>query len=227
MSMFVTQSSFAFFLFLPTQASKLLKQLPFKVDSIEQLYHRGIGPKTLEKIEQLLRTGQCKRLDCFKSDPKLVALSTLSKVWGIGSQTARLLVENSGIYTVNELKERILEDQALGRIPIVNDIVTKTVMIHDDLMAKIPRHEVEAIRDSIIPVAGEMCIHFFYLGSCVGSLFILVLDFIYLPLSLFFITICDQTVSILPGVEVQVVGSYRRGNLTSGDVVSVIYALFK
>jgi ribosomal protein S13 len=137
------------------------------VDSIEKLKGMrkgtGLGPKTLEKIEEILQTGGLARLENFKSNARLTALTKLTTVWGIGQSTAEALIDKEGIYTINELKERIRKDKEEGRkICVVNDIVVKTVEVHDDLIAKIPRVEIEALREKVFPVAGNkkiVCMH--------------------------------------------------------------------
>ena len=89
------------------RAAKIIKQLPFQVESADQLTDiKGIGPKIATKIDQLLEKGTIEQLQQIKArqDPRRVkALREFQTIHGIGPAVAAKLYDVHGIGTVKKL----------------------------------------------------------------------------------------------------------------------------
>jgi DNA polymerase/3'-5' exonuclease PolX len=52
---------------------------------------KGIGPSSLEKIEEYFRTGSMSRIKEFETDPKRIAMKKMMDIWGVGRVKVRRL----------------------------------------------------------------------------------------------------------------------------------------
>ena len=95
------------------------------------------------------------RLEEFRCDPRRVAKIELCAVWGVGASTAEALVRQ-GVRGVADLRARVAAAAAVGAPPLVNPTVERTLLVYEDLRKKIPRQGVEAIRDAVLRVAGDL-----------------------------------------------------------------------
>jgi len=50
---------------------------------------RGIGRRIVDKIEEIIRTGELKRLQVMEMDPSVKSLELFGKIWGVGAATAQ------------------------------------------------------------------------------------------------------------------------------------------
>ena len=89
-----------------------------------------------EKIAEIASSGHLRRLDHL--DPNLEALERFTNLWGAGPTTARQWVDQ-GLRTLEDLKER----GNLNRQQLVG------LKHYHDLMERIPRDEVTAIREEV------------------------------------------------------------------------------
>lgn len=80
---------------------------------------KGIGPGSLERIREMLRTGTCRDLERLRAEYP-TALRTLLEVRGLGPTTARLVYQRLGITTPAEL-ERAARSGLLLKVPGVGD----------------------------------------------------------------------------------------------------------
>lgn len=101
----------------------------------------GIGKGTIDRISEILKTGELKELKNFKYDNKKKdkALSNLEKVIGIG-RTKALEFHKMGITSVTDLKNKIKK----GTIE-VNDKIKLGLKYHNVYKKNIPREEIDLI----------------------------------------------------------------------------------
>jgi len=94
--------------------------------------------------------GTCNRLEALISDPNLRAAEELVDVWGIATSTAKTLIAR-GITSIAQLRAQVAQDDLAGTPnATLNDGQRLGLKYHEDLMERIPRREVEAIRDVVI-----------------------------------------------------------------------------
>eukprot|EP00051_Salpingoeca_urceolata_P022852 m.380153 g.380153 ORF g.380153 m.380153 type:complete len:386 (-) comp20034_c0_seq4:32-1189(-) len=111
-----------------------LKRLPQKVTCIDDVKGKlwQAGAKTLQKIEEILRSGHLRRIDELRT-PEQEAEQLFSRVWGIGAATAKKFVAR-GLRTLDDLKMHATGLTASQRIGL---------QLFDELEQRIPRSEVE------------------------------------------------------------------------------------
>jgi NAD-dependent DNA ligase/DNA polymerase/3'-5' exonuclease PolX len=143
---------------------------PSDILSPEQLKGKpGIGSTIMEKLEEYMETGTLKVIEREKVNP----VNILADVYGIGPKKAKELVDN-GITSIEQLR---------ANQQLLNDIQKVGLQYYEDILARIPRSEVEQY-ESI--VAEE------------------------------FKKIATQK------SRFEIVGSYRRGAQSSGDIDMII-----
>jgi hypothetical protein len=114
-----------------------LKQLP-RITSIQQLKHyRGFGDSILEKIQEILTTGQLNKLHYFQQDSKIQSLMELSKIWGVGEKTALQLMKQ-GFTNIGSLRT----EKGLKVLTRQQQIGLK---YYEEFLQKIPRLEMELL----------------------------------------------------------------------------------
>lgn len=87
------------------RACVALGRLP-KVTTVEQLRNEpNFGPSSLQKIDEILRTGGLKQLRDLQNDPKTISLTELEGIWGVGPDTAKELY-SKGFRCVKDLQEK-------------------------------------------------------------------------------------------------------------------------
>eukprot|EP01122_Echinamoeba_exundans_P010068 TRINITY_DN3670_c0_g1_i3.p1 TRINITY_DN3670_c0_g1~~TRINITY_DN3670_c0_g1_i3.p1 ORF type:complete len:424 (+),score=58.30 TRINITY_DN3670_c0_g1_i3:4-1275(+) len=124
------------------QAVNSLKVHPKRIESgAEAKQLPGVGVKIAKKIQEILDTGQLKRLQADQADPLLAALNKVSKVTGIGPKMAQKLVYEEGIRTIEDLRaisHRLTHHQQLG------------LKYFDDFETRVPREEMDKWNEIII-----------------------------------------------------------------------------
>jgi len=122
------------------RAAKAVQNLNGALKSASQLAGiKGIGDKTLKKIEEILATGGLNKLDSFTND-----FSELLKIQSVGPKKAQLLYNTYGVRTPKEVLKLIeggkLVDDRLERN------VRKTLKTHN---RRLPRKEILEISNDI------------------------------------------------------------------------------
>jgi DNA ligase (NAD+) len=152
------------------KAQETIMAYPSDILSPDQLKGQpGIGSTIMEKLEEYVKTGTLKVLEREKNNP----VNILADVYGIGPKKAKELVDN-GITSIEQLR---------ANQQLLNDIQKVGLQYYEDILARIPRSEVEQY-ESII--AAE------------------------------FNKIATQK------SKFEIVGSYRRGAQSSGDIDMII-----
>ncbi|KAL3683502.1 hypothetical protein R1sor_001524 [Riccia sorocarpa] len=104
-------------------------------------------------IMEIVKTGKSSRLEHFKHDEKVKAVSLFGAVWGIGPSTAQKLYDK-GHRTLEDLQheESLTSAQRFG------------LKFHDDINKKIPRHKVADMKrlvqiqsESVTPGISVLC----------------------------------------------------------------------
>jgi DNA polymerase/3'-5' exonuclease PolX len=101
-----------------------------------QLAGKKNPKKTLAKMNEIITTGQLAAAEAAKEDPKVIAVTNLTKIYGIGNKKALVLCNDFGITTVEQLKDKFAQDTS-----IINDKQAIGLTYYDDLDERIPRNE--------------------------------------------------------------------------------------
>ena len=121
-----------------------LEKYPNEIKSGSEL--KGIpkiGKRTIEKIDEILNTGNLQILHELKSNPKLKSLLELQEIPGIGPKMANKLVEK-GIISVDKLKKEANKYKKTGQSNIMkfSDLQLLGLEYHNDLVKRIPREDI-------------------------------------------------------------------------------------
>eukprot|EP01032_Pedospumella_encystans_P013614 gene13614-15664_t len=126
------------------KCSSFLKRLP-RVDDISALDGiQGFGKSLKTTIHEILTTGSLRKLQHLKKNPRSVAITTLSEIWGVGEKTAEQLY-NQGYQTIADLRTR--GKHLLNRQQLIG------LKHYEEFLIKIPRAEV----DEICEIVKEEC----------------------------------------------------------------------
>lgn len=169
---------------------KIISKLSFNITNINQIDNiEGIGKKTINRIDELLKTGKLKELKNYekyisKYEKRNKIINELTQVIGIGRILANKLINDYNIKSINHLKQLILLSQST--IPqkdeknkiYINDKIKLGLKYLGKFEGNIPRKETNKIYDLLNSLTNS------FNKSC-------------------FITIC---------------GSYRRELNTSSDI---------
>ncbi|RLN92479.1 hypothetical protein BBJ28_00013557 [Nothophytophthora sp. Chile5] len=111
-----------------------LKVLRHRVSSVKDLksLHWAKG-RLRDKVIEILETGHLSKLEAKKSNPRLCALVTMARIWGVGPATAAKLY-NSGYRSLDDLRN-----------PETSAVLTAQQQIglkhYQDFLTKIPRYD--------------------------------------------------------------------------------------
>lgn len=136
---------------------KILKAYPDEIVSGEQLKDiKGVGAHSVERINEILKTGKLKEIKMSKVSKKdLEYIEELEKVINIGRKKAVELVKDKNIRSVQQLKDAYNR----GEIAL-NDKVLLGLKYFDIYKQNIPRAEVTKIemylKDQIMKVDNEL-----------------------------------------------------------------------
>lgn len=101
--------------------------------------HPGIGPSIMNKIKDYIETGEIKKLQQLKNDPRIKASQIFSKILGVGPSTIKNWIAK-GITSLDELKKAIKENKIK-----LNNTQILGLKYYDDLNERIPRNEITVI----------------------------------------------------------------------------------
>ncbi|CAM6101513.1 unnamed protein product [Calypogeia fissa] len=128
------------------KAISVLEKLPNEIQSVDDVKRLpSIGKSLQDHIREILSTGTLAKLEHFKQDEKVRAITQLSSVWGIGPISARKLYAK-GLRTLDDLRneESLSSSQRIG------------LKFHSDINKKIPRHEAQEMEALVRKVAESM-----------------------------------------------------------------------
>lgn len=151
----------------------ILRKQTKKISTREEaIAFRGIGTSVADKIQEIVTTGELRKLDSIKLDPNNQALMIFNQIYGVGLSQASKWVE-AGYRNLNDLKAANVTFTAKQQIGIDH---------YEDFKTRIPRDEVTALGEIVKTAAANI----------------------------------DREVGLM------IMGSYRRGVDTSGDVDMLI-----
>ena len=118
---------------------KLLEKYNKKIVSSEQLKGiKGIGKKSLKRIDEILKTGKLNEIKITEDiDKYLKIINELENIFGINRKTAYKLFKEHNITSINDLKEKYEK----GEIKLSEQIV-KGMFYFDKIKENIPRDEI-------------------------------------------------------------------------------------
>lgn len=125
-----------------TDALKILNDYEGPITNMDiviqlfQLAGKKNPKKTLAKIEEIITTGQLASAEAAKSDPKVIAVTNLTKIYGVGNKKALSLCSEFGVTTVQGLKDLYASDSS-----VINAKQAIGLNYYDDLDERIPRDE--------------------------------------------------------------------------------------
>lgn len=109
---------------------------------------KGIGTKIGEKLEEYFKTGTMKAAENATSNPKNKIAEQLMRVHGIGPSKAMSLIDEHGITSLDDLKQKQTE--------LLNEKQIIGLKYYQDFELRIPRT--------------EMDVHFHFLSQCIRSI---------------------------------------------------------
>ncbi|KAK7036418.1 hypothetical protein VNI00_011615 [Paramarasmius palmivorus] len=128
-----------------------------------------IGEKALFKIKEYLRTGHISEAQTIRSDERYQALCAFTSIYGIGHNTARKLysmslrtLEHLDAYydvksdTESSTAEKLLPVPRDSKLNLPLLTIQVGLALRRDLIQKIPRTEVEEMRDVVMRELGEI-----------------------------------------------------------------------
>ena len=128
----------------------ILKGHSEKIKSGADVAHlEGIGKRTVDKIDEILRTGGLQLLKNVEGNKRLVAKMKLQSVMGIGPSKAMDLVRK-GVFSVEDLKKAVRR----GEVKL-NDKQMVALKYSKDLDKRVPRSEVKKFGDEVGKVLGK------------------------------------------------------------------------
>ncbi|OCH87702.1 hypothetical protein OBBRIDRAFT_837179 [Obba rivulosa] len=127
------------------KAISALRQFPHRLTSYEQARTiRGVGDKTAQKIMEIIKTGDLRRLDYEKTED-VETITLFQGIYGVGHSTARMWY-NRGCRTLQDLKEgkggvRLTYVQRIG------------IQHYEDINSRMPRAEAAEIFEKVRVIA--------------------------------------------------------------------------
>ena len=152
-------------------AAETLMTITEDITTVNQLKDKkGFGKTILAKLHEYVDTGSIKALETDRVNP----INLLTNIYGVGAKKANELIK-VGILNINDVRKKGMS--------MLNDKQKIGVQYYEDILARIPRPEIE-LYEKVFKKAVK-----------------------------------DISIS---GTEFEIVGSYRRGNKTSGDIDVIV-----
>ncbi|KAJ7169049.1 DNA polymerase mu [Mycena crocata] len=126
----------------------------------------AIGPKMLSKIQEYINSGRVGESQTIAASTRFQSLSDFTTVYGIGATTARTLFDAYGLRTIADLEAHYAahpprhkvqhdSDQMHTHAPPLN--ITAALALRREFEERIPRAEVEAMRDVVMAELEALC----------------------------------------------------------------------
>lgn len=132
---------------------KILEKYKKKIISSEQLKGiKGIGKKSLLRIDEILKTGKLSEVKITKQMEKhLKIIEELENVFGLGRKTAYKLFKHHDIKSIDDLKKKY--EQRLIDLP---ENVVKGLEYFDKIKENIPREEIDKLAPILVETSLEL-----------------------------------------------------------------------
>jgi Mimiviridae putative DNA polymerase family X len=135
----------------------ILKKYNKKITSSKQLENiKGIGDGTLNRIDEILKTGKLKEIKIPKNIEKYLSfIEDLQEIHGIGRKTAYNLFKNYNITSIDDLRKKYEE----GGIELPPTLI-KGLRYVDKIKDKIPREDIDhldaILRDTTFEISPKL-----------------------------------------------------------------------
>ncbi|THU94239.1 hypothetical protein K435DRAFT_966943 [Dendrothele bispora CBS 962.96] len=129
-----------------TKAIRTLRSCPYRIKSYQDAVALpGVGHKTAEKIEEIIQTGELRRLQHELSSDGVHVQRLFTGIYGVGNSTATRWYNNGA---------RTLEDLKAGKLGIkLSPVQEIGLRYYDDINSRMPRTEAQTIFEHIKPIA--------------------------------------------------------------------------
>ena len=119
----------------------IISKLKFEITSVDQIKNiEYIGKGTIDRIDEILRTGKLKEVDLNFDKNVIFYLEDLEKVFGIGRKTSWELYKKYKIKTIDDLKVAVKNK----KIVLPKSIITGLKYV-DTIRREIPRKESDQV----------------------------------------------------------------------------------
>jgi DNA polymerase/3'-5' exonuclease PolX len=121
---------------------KILEKFKTKITTSEQLKGiKNLGKKSLERIDEILKTGKLSEIKIDENAHKYLAIiDKLESIIGIGRKKAYDLFKNYNIQSIEDLKDKLKKHE----IELPENII-KGIKYIDQIKDNIPRHEIDQL----------------------------------------------------------------------------------
>lgn len=138
-----------------------IKDETITINDIKDL--KGIGPGTLRRIEEIIKTGKLEEIKITIKDEKFLKLmDELEESYGIGKKTAYTLFKEHNIKSMDDLIKKVKS----GEI-ILSDVAMKGLKFYGKINVKIPRKIIDSAREVLLDTLFKINVELF--GAICGS----------------------------------------------------------
>ncbi|KAG6555922.1 hypothetical protein Mapa_002564 [Marchantia paleacea] len=124
-----------------------LDRLPYQISSADEVKNiQGIGKSMVDKIKEILCTGQLQKLLNLKANSQVQIMQQFASVWGIGPKHALKLYQ-AGHRSLHDISD----DQTLSPMARVG------LKYHHDIALRIPQSEVSEAGSFVRNVLEDLC----------------------------------------------------------------------
>ncbi len=138
------------------KVSNVFKSLQIRIESVRDFRSlvsdgcvKGIGDSMRENIEEILETGTMKELHQHMNDEIIKAEMTIGKIWGVGIATAKMLVHQFGMRTIEDIRKECASKKPSSEIREMFERNSRTMKVgldrYEDFLKRIPRKEANSI----------------------------------------------------------------------------------
>lgn len=131
--------------------NKRIKELKVEIksgDHLLTLIPRGVGPGTIRRIDEIIKTGTLKEL--VKTDNSV--LESLKKIHGIGPAKANKYIKEYKLQSIDDFKNKI----SSGDIVITDKNIQLGLKHYQDSLLKIPRAEITRTKNYLTRIAKQI-----------------------------------------------------------------------
>lgn len=137
------------------KALSIIKNLDFEITNSNELKeYSGIGSGTLNRIDEILKTGKLSELKVKynkKKQARIDSIQELSQIIGVGEKIAKKLVIEHGVISVKDLKNKIKNKDL-----IVNEKIKLGLKYYGIVQGNIPKDETKKIEKYLIKIATQI-----------------------------------------------------------------------
>ena len=136
---------------------KALKEYLGKISTIKEVekilvdYGKKNPKKTLQKIDEIIKTGVLFEVEEAKKNQLIIAVQNLTKVYSIGYKKAKQLYSEYNIITFDDLKIIFNQNNS-----ILHGKQKLGLKYYDDLNIRIPRKEIEKYEQKLLECARDV-----------------------------------------------------------------------